>query len=202
VPLTTTVTADLDIQVWREGKQTITVAEPVAFDTQTIRDADREIGYKVVQTAGVNGAKNVTYEIEIRNGQEVKRTAIVSIVTAQPSAQIVTIGAKLPTPTSPTESQALGHIMMLNAGYGEDQWACLYNLWTKESGWRTTAGNTSSGAYGIPQALPATKMASFGADYLTSAQTQISWGLSYIQGRYGSPCGAWDAFNSRKPSWY
>ena len=91
---------------------------------------------------------------------------------------------------------------MLDAGFGEDQWACLVNLWNRESGWRTTAGNVSSGAYGIPQSLPASKMSAFGADYLTSAQTQIAWGLNYIKGRYGTPCGAWNAFSSRSPSWY
>jgi hypothetical protein len=200
VPLTTPITANSDVQVWREGKQTITVEESVPFDTQQIKDADQNIGYKAIQTAGVNGKKNVTYEVDIRNGVEVGRTAIASIVTAQPSAQVEIIGAKLPTPTNPTDSQALGHIMMLNAGFGEDQWSCLYTLWTHESGWRTTAGNTSSGAYGIPQALPATKMASYGADYLTSAQTQISWGLDYIKGRYGSPCSAWSSWQIK--GWY
>lgn len=200
VPLTTSITTDLTIQVWREGKQTITVEEPVTYDTQRIRDADREVGYKTVQTAGINGTKNVTYEVEIRDGNEVNRIAIASIVTARPSTQVEVIGAKLSTPTNPSENQALGHIMMLNAGFGEEQWSCLYTLWTKESGWRTTAGNTSSGAYGIPQALPATKMASFGADYLTSAQTQISWGLSYIQSRYGTPCRAFSAWQEK--GWY
>lgn len=200
VPLTTPMTANSTVQVWREGKQTITVEEPVAFDTQQIKDADRDYGYKAIQTPGVNGKKNVTYEVEIRDGQEVGRTEIASIVTAQPSAQVEIIGVKLPTPTNPTENQALGHIMMLNAGYGEDQWSCLYQLWTKESGWRTTAGNISSGAYGIPQSLPASKMATFGADYMTNAQTQIAWGLDYIQGRYGTPCNAFSAW--QKQNWY
>ncbi|HEY8886021.1 MAG TPA: ubiquitin-like domain-containing protein [Candidatus Microsaccharimonas sp.] len=200
VPLTTPISTSSTIQVWREGKQTITVEEAINFDTQQIKDADQDVGYKSVQTAGVNGKKNVTYEVEIRDGQEVGRTAIASIVTAQSSNQVEVIGAKLPTPTNPTENQALGHIMMLNAGYGEDQWSCLYTLWMHESGWKTTSGNISSGAYGIPQALPATKMASFGADYLTSAQTQISWGLNYIQGRYGSPCSAWSAWQIK--GWY
>lgn len=199
-PVSTPITADTTIQVWREGKQTITVEEPVAFDTQQIKDADQDVGYKAVQTAGVNGKKNVTYEVEIRDGQEVARTAIASIVTTQPSSQVEIIGAKLPTPTNPTENQALGHAMMLNAGFGEEQWSCLYTLWTHESGWKTTSGNISSGAYGIPQALPATKMASFGADYLTNPQTQISWGLKYIQGRYGSPCSAWSAWQAK--GWY
>jgi uncharacterized protein YabE (DUF348 family) len=200
VPVTTAITNGMEVRVWREGKQTITVEEPIAFDTTQIKDADRDYGYKAVQTAGVDGKKNVTYEVEIQDGVEVSRTPIANLTTLAPSNQVEIIGAKLPTPTNPTENQALGHIMMLNAGYGEDQWSCLYTLWSHESGWRTVAGNSSSGAYGIPQALPATKMASYGADYLTNAQTQIAWGLDYIKGRYGSPCSAWDSWQIK--GWY
>ena len=72
-------------------------------------------------------------------------------------------------------------------------------LWNRESGWRTTAQN-SSGAYGIPQALPGSKMASAGADWRTNAATQIKWGLGYISGRYGTPCGAWG--HSQSTGWY
>ena len=72
-------------------------------------------------------------------------------------------------------------------------------LWSRESGWRTNAGNPS-GAYGIPQALPGSKMASAGADWRDSAATQITWGLNYIGGRHGSPCGAWKHFQARH--WY
>ncbi len=80
-----------------------------------------------------------------------------------------------------------------------DQFGCLDNLWTRESGWRTTASNPS-GAYGIPQALPGSKMASAGADWRTNPATQIRWGLGYISGRYGDPCGAWSHFQNR--GWY
>jgi len=198
--LSAPLTTGTDVKVWREGKQTITANEDVAFATETIKDADRELGYKAVQTPGVNGKRSVTYEIDIRDGQEVGRTEIASLVTTQPAKEVVVIGAKLPVPTSPSENQALGHLMMLNAGYGEDQWACLYNLWSHESGWKTTAGNTSSGAYGIPQSLPASKMAPYGADYLTNPQPQIAWGLNYIKGRYGTPCGAWGSFQIK--NWY
>ena len=202
VALTTPISEGMALRVWREGKQTITVDEPVAFATEEIKDADREYGYKAVQTVGVDGTRKVTYEVTIQNGQEVARTEIASLTTTEPTKQVVVIGTKLPTPASPTESQAIGHEMMLAAGYGEDQWACLYNLWMRESGWRVTAGNPTSGAYGIPQSLPASKMAVYGADYMTSARTQIAWGLNYIKGRYGTPCGAWNAFNSRSPHWY
>ena len=85
-------------------------------------------------------------------------------------------------------------------GWGDDQYECLVNLWTRESSWRWDATNASSGAYGIPQALPASKMASAGQDWRTNAATQISWGLGYIAQRYQTPCGAWAP--SESTGWY
>lgn len=102
-----------------------------------------------------------------------------------------------PAPTStPNEAQAYAQTLV---GTGE-QWSCLYNLWAKESGWRVNAHNQSSGAYGIPQALPGSKMASVGGDWETNYATQIKWGLNYINSRYGSPCGAWQ--HSQQSGWY
>lgn len=83
---------------------------------------------------------------------------------------------------------------------GARQFYCLDVLWTKESGWRTKAGNSSSGAYGIPQALPASKMASAGDDWRTNPTTQVRWGLRYISGRYGSACSALQHFY--RYNWY
>lgn len=80
------------------------------------------------------------------------------------------------------------------------QFACLAVLWTRESGWNYHAYNASSGAYGIPQALPGTKMASFGADWRNSYIIQVNWGLNYIKTRYGSPCSAWS--HEIKFGWY
>ena len=88
---------------------------------------------------------------------------------------------------------------MLSAGHGLDQFPCLEKLWSKESGWNERAGSPS-GAYGIPQALPGTKMSSFGSDWQTNPATQIKWGLSYIKSRYSTPCGAWQHFQSN--GWY
>ncbi|HCB58577.1 MAG TPA: transglycosylase [Arthrobacter bacterium] len=85
-------------------------------------------------------------------------------------------------------------------GWGQDQFQCLASLWTKESNWLTTATNAYSGAYGIAQALPASKYATAGSDWLTSYRTQVNWGLSYIADRYGSPCGAWN--HSVANNWY
>ncbi|HET7529487.1 MAG TPA: transglycosylase SLT domain-containing protein [Mycobacteriales bacterium] len=98
--------------------------------------------------------------------------------------------------TTTADPQSIAHAMLLRQGYSEGEWSCLQALWTRESGWNTYASNASSGAYGIPQALPAEKMATFGADYRTNPITQISWGLWYIHESYGSPCGALSHENS------
>ncbi len=85
-------------------------------------------------------------------------------------------------------------------GWGGDQFSCLDSLWTKESGWNYQAYNADGGATGIPQALPGSKMASAGADWQTSASTQIAWGLEYISAAYGTPCSAWS--HSQAMNWY
>ncbi len=85
-------------------------------------------------------------------------------------------------------------------GFGADQFSCLDSIYSQESGWNTHADNPSSSAYGIPQALPGSKMASAGADWATNPATQIEWGLGYIRDRYGSPCGAWGFKQSH--GWY
>jgi len=101
---------------------------------------------------------------------------------------------------SPSEARSAARGAIGRYGWGDDQFSCLVSLWNRESGWRADAYNAGSGAYGIPQALPGDKMASAGLDWRTNAVTQISWGLSYIGSRYGSPCGAWD--HSQRTGWY
>lgn len=96
-----------------------------------------------------------------------------------------------------TAKQMLGEF-----GFSMKQWPPLENLWRGESGWRWDARNDASGAYGIPQALPASKMASAGSDWLTNPATQIKWGLGYIKGRYGSPEKAWSFWQNHRPHWY
>ena len=94
----------------------------------------------------------------------------------------------------------LGRALLAEFGFAESQFGCLDNLWTRESHWNPLAHNRSSGAHGIPQSLPGSKMASAGPNWRTNPVTQIRWGLGYIQGRYGTPCGAWGHFQSR--GWY
>lgn len=98
------------------------------------------------------------------------------------------------------DPRAAARQMLADRGLGDDQFQCLDRLWTKESNWTVSADNPTSSAYGIPQALPGNKMASAGADWETNPATQITWGLGYIAGRYGDPCGAW-AHHQLK-NWY
>ena len=90
--------------------------------------------------------------------------------------------------------------MLGQYGWSSSQFSCLSPLWAHESGWSVSAQNSSSGAYGIPQALPGSQMATAGGDWQTNAATQIKWGLTYIQSRYGSPCGAWA--HEQSAGWY
>ncbi|MEU8078403.1 lytic transglycosylase domain-containing protein [Catellatospora citrea] len=108
-----------------------------------------------------------------------------------------------PIPSSCQEfsgNRAIGCALVLAAGMDLTQMACLNKLWTRESGWNPLAHNKSSGAHGIPQAVPGSKMGKFGADWETNPATQIKWGLEYIKNRYGTPCGAWQ--QSEEEGWY
>ncbi|GAA1995463.1 lytic transglycosylase domain-containing protein [Microbacterium pumilum] len=126
---------------------------------------------------------------------------------AQPAAPVA---AAMPTAAipagggggdnSPAGAQASAYAMFPGYGWGDDQFGCIVALWNRESGWNYQAYNSSSGAFGIPQALPGSKMASAGADWQSNAATQVAWGLGYVAGRYGSPCGAWS--HSESYGWY
>lgn len=102
--------------------------------------------------------------------------------------------------TYPGNPRSIARKMMSSRyGWGAGQFSCLNSLWNHESGWNAHAAN-SSGAYGIPQALPGAKMSSMGADWRDNPATQIAWGLSYVKSSYSTPCGAWSAFQSK--GWY
>lgn len=109
-----------------------------------------------------------------------------------------------PPPAAPVDdpagAQGYAQASMGSYGWDNGQFRCLLDLWNRESGWRTSASNPYSGAYGIPQSLPGNKMAAFGDDWRTNYRTQISWGLYYISYRYKTPCGAWA--HSEQTGWY
>ena len=96
--------------------------------------------------------------------------------------------------------QQVAQAMLGSFGWSSSQFSCLDPLWEHESGWSVTAANPGSGAYGIPQALPGSRMATAGPDWQTSAATQIRWGLRYIKDTYGSPCAAWS--HEQATGWY
>ena len=108
--------------------------------------------------------------------------------------------ARQATVTPSGSPEQIAQRMLNQFGWSSSQFSCLQPLWEHESGWSVTAENPASGAYGIPQSLPGAQMASAGADWHTSAATQIRWGLTYIHGRYGSPCGAWA--HEESVNWY
>jgi hypothetical protein len=126
---------------------------------------------------------------------------------AQPPAASQTPAAAQPsqtaTATVPAVSgspQRIAAAMLGSFGWSSSQFSCLDPLWAHESGWSVSAYNAGSGAFGIPQALPGSRMASAGPDWQTDAATQIKWGLEYIKGTYGSPCGAWA--HEEATGWY
>jgi hypothetical protein len=103
---------------------------------------------------------------------------------------------------NPSRSSAIGIATILSRqrGWSGANLNALIKLWDKESGWNYRAKNPSSSAYGIPQALPGSKMAASGADWATNPTTQIRWGLQYIAERYGNPLAAWA--HSQRLNWY
>jgi hypothetical protein len=120
---------------------------------------------------------------------------------AQAQREAEAAAAALAAANTPEGAQATARqIAASEYGWGDDQFSCLVSLWNRESNWNYQAYNAGSGATGIPQALPGSKMASAGADWQTNATTQIRWGLGYIAGSYGTPCAAWG--HSQATSWY
>lgn len=113
-------------------------------------------------------------------------------VAAQAAAPVAPAAPAAPVAVDdPSAAQAYAASLLPSYGWGQGEMSALITLWNKESDWRTTATNASSGAYGIGQSLPGDKMATEGADWQTNYQTQIRWGLNYIKERYGSPSAAW-----------
>lgn len=203
--LDTALADGIEVTVSRSGSSAETVTETLPFKTIEREDPGVVKGQKVVLQKGHVGRAVTTYDLSTLDGEESQRVVVARSVLTEPQDEIIAIGTmNVANPAtsvlSPAEAKALAKTMVAAKGWDESQYSCLEKLWTKESNWRVTAQNGSSGAYGIPQSLPGSKMASAGADWRTNAQTQITWGLGYIQGRYGTPCGAWS--HSQAKNWY
>jgi hypothetical protein len=163
-------------------------------DLAVSRAAQRE-----AQAKADAAASAAAEQAKVAQDSALRKAQVKASASASPSAKPSTAPSFGPIPASCsayTGNVAIGCALMLDAGYGLDQMPCLKNLWMKESGWRTNAGN-ASGAYGIPQSLPGSKMAVYGADWRTNPATQIKWGLNYVKTKYKTPCGAWSNFQAK-----
>jgi septal ring factor EnvC (AmiA/AmiB activator) len=170
------------------------------------KDHSNELYAQLASLNDTTAATEQQYEV----GQAVAAQAAAQAAAAQAAAEAAvttpSTGTSYPSTSGvtvdPAAAKAYARSVLGNYGWGDDQYGCLVSLWTQESGWRANALNSSSGAYGIPQALPASKLGAAGADWRTNANTQINWGLAYIKSSYGTPCGAWNHEMSVNPHWY
>ncbi|WP_438855817.1 aggregation-promoting factor C-terminal-like domain-containing protein [Agromyces sp. M3QZ16-3] len=162
-------------------------AEPLASSVATLGD------YEVLPIDEVRDLTRST-RAEIQKAEEAAK-AHDQEVAAREAAEAL---ARANTPEG--AKQTARAMAASQYGWGEGEFQCLVQLWTKESGWNYQAENASSGAFGIVQALPAEKLATAGADWRTNAATQIKWGLDYIARGYGTPCSAWG--HSQSVNWY
>jgi hypothetical protein len=152
--------------------QTISAAGPATDDLQEQRRERIAAAAQVSRSATRPAAKALAVTLE-RRGAE---------AGAAGSARV----------SAPTDPRDIARSLLGRYGWDASQFGCLDDLWIGESGWDHTATNPTSGAYGIPQSLPADKMATAGPDWRTNPRTQIEWGLGYIREVYGSPCAAND----------
>ncbi len=168
-------------EIIRNGGRTITVEEALPYATETKQDYNLAKGERQLKRAGEDGRKTTVYNVKFENGVEVSRELVSETVTLEPVPEIVVVGAKTSIPPEWAECAAWAR----EAGVSEADLSAALDLIYRESGCRVDATNPSSGAYGIPQALPGNKMASAGADWQTNPVTQIRWMTEYVNGRYG-----------------
>ncbi len=209
---TTELSMDMIAQAYNPiTEKTIVEVQSIPFETVTknVANGASETKDQVLQE-GKEGKKEVTYKVKYQNDIEIERTEVSSVVLEEPVDKIIQVRAKQTTSRSSSgrtyisgsvaEYQAYARARCSAYGWSTADFNCLVALWNKESKWNPNAYNSSSGAYGIPQALPASKMATAGTDYRTNYKTQINWGLNYISSRYGSPSAAWS--HSKSKGWY
>lgn len=168
-------------RITRNGGRTITVEEAIPYTEETVADASMNVGESKVTQVGEDGRKTYTYQVNFVDGKEVSRELISEAVTKEPVKQIIAQGAK----TSVAPGQETCASWARQAGVSEADLSAALFLIYHESGCRVDAQNKSSGAYGIPQALPGSKMSSAGSDWQTNPVTQIKWMAGYVKGRYG-----------------
>jgi resuscitation-promoting factor RpfB len=165
----------------RQGTKITSITEEIAMPVETIQDPNLAIGTSAVRQSGSPGQKVVTYQLNLQNDKEVGRTVIQEVVAKTPVKQIVVQGASL--------SGIKGNMGLAGIAPGDYQYVDY--IVSKESRWNPLAQN-ASGAYGLCQALPGSKMASAGADWANNPVTQLRWCNTYAVSRYGSWAAAYN----------
>jgi hypothetical protein len=185
----------------------------IPYEVSETQDPQMAQGTRVVQQPGTTGEAVVTYAVRVLNGVEVARTEVSRSVNRDPIPEVAIAGSGDPNTIAnqlkkaevgikSIEQSKIFTELYIKATYswGADQFQCIDKLWEKESNWRYTADNPTSSAYGIPQSLPGSRMASIASDWETNPATQIKWGAQYISERYTTPCAAYEKALTR--GWY
>jgi uncharacterized protein YabE (DUF348 family) len=191
--LTTPITSGILISVNREGVKTLAITEPIPFETTIETDPNLDTGTTQTKTEGILGERAVIYEIEEKDGVEISRKEIQTVITKNPVNEVRVRGSKQETLSSSISVSDDKIALMAAAGIAPEDYVYVDFIISKESRWRPGALNASSGAYGLCQSLPASKMASAGADYLTNPVTQLKWCNGYAS-RYGGWQGSYNAW--------
>lgn len=178
----TKVAPGMTIQINRVKVVVLQQTDAIPHDTQNVKDATLDIGTTKVQEAGSDGASVSTFRVHYQNGVEQSRELLAKQQTKAPVTAVVRVGTKINYSANPV---GLGRQLAAERGWTGSEWQSLYQLWDRESGWNPNSHNGSSGACGIPQAYPCSKIVD------KSPAGQIRWGLDYIAGKYGDPNRAW-----------
>jgi hypothetical protein len=188
------------LTVKRVAVAKVTTKKHVKRTTKVVKSSKR---YKVlgsyVKRKGHAGTRTTVTRVTRVDGKVTARK-VVRTHSTMVTKVVVKGTRKSPKHATVAYSKAIAKDLVRRKGWSTRQYQCLVSLWNRESGWRVSAHNASSGAHGIPQALPGRKMASAGPGWRTNAKTQIKWGLGYIKGRYHTPCGALS--HSHHYGWY
>ena len=178
-----------------------------------VHSAQVERGTKILRSKGINGKVRYVYRVRILKGKTIARTLVAKKVVTKARAAVYIVGTGKPVKLTIDAKAAAGKTgtpegnmkfaqvyISQKYNWNQTQYGCLVALWNRESHWNHVARNRSSGAYGIPQAMPGDKMSKFGDDWQTNPVTQIKWGVNYIDKRYDTPCGA--LAHSDSTGWY
>ena len=176
VSLDTKLTSDLEVRVWREGKQTITVDEEIAFEIDKVEDADQPVSYRLVKTAGELGSRSVSYEVTIQDGAEVARTEIASMTTKQPKKQVEVVGVRGQY-TTPSENENITWDYLIGQGFSRVQAAGIMGNLMQEHRFRTDGD-------GLAQWTGGRKARLYSRPFPDNIYTQLDFLMEELNGGY------------------